>query len=98
MKNDMKNDAINTFIFDVVLVDPIADILKKLENNEFRDCDILWLENKMRNFLDFAAKTLGLQVPVIMPSEDIGVVMNDCKKQRFIKSFKALLDYFKSFQ
>lgn len=94
--NYIINGAIDTFIIETVLIAPISDILNKLDNNEFRDCDVKWLENKMRGFLDFAAQTLKVQVPVVSLSEEFGI-MNEYTKQRFTEGFKTLLDYFKSF-
>lgn len=92
----MNSEAVDTFIIEVTLIDPIQDIVTKLENNEFRDCDIKWLETKMVKFLDFAAQTLKLKAPVVALSEDFGT-MNEYTKTRFLEGFKTLLNYFKSF-
>ena len=93
----MKNEAINTFIIETVLIDPINDIIFKLKNKEFRDCDIRWLIDKLHKYAAFAAETLGIKFPFISISHD-GVELNDYTTERFIKAFTTLLNYFKSLQ
>lgn len=92
----MKNEAINTFIIEAVLIEPISDIIFKLNNKEFRDCDIRWLNDKLGKFTAFAAETLGIKFPFKSISHD-GVKLNDYTTARFIEAFTTLLNYFKSF-
>lgn len=86
-------DTKNNFIFEISIIRPIATIIAGLENNEFRDCDIKWLSNKLNNFTSFAFKTLNKKIE--LPELDTEV-MNDFTKTRFIKYFKILLGYFES--
>ena len=99
MKNldeTLKNEAINRFIIEAVLIDPINDIIFKLENKEFRDCDIRWLNDKLYKFTAVAAETMGIKFPEIeLISHDS--ILNDYTTARFIKAFTTLLNYFKSF-
>jgi hypothetical protein len=92
----MKNEAINTFIIETVLIDPINDIIFKLENKEFRDCDIRWLNNKLHKYTAFVAETMGIKFPEFALISNDGV-LNDYKTARFIEAFTTLLNYFKSF-
>ena len=92
----MKNEAINTFIIETVLIEPISDIIFKLENKEFRDCDIRWLNDKLYKFTTVAAETLGIKFPEIELISHDGV-LNDYTTIRFIEAFTTLLNYFKSF-
>ena len=92
----MKNEAINRFIFEAVLIDPINDIILKLKNKEFRDCDIKWLNGKLYKFTAVAAETLGVKFPEIQLISNDGV-LNDYTTTRFIEAFTTLLNYFKSF-
>jgi len=92
----MKNEAINTFIIETALIDPINDIIFKLKNKEFRDCDIRWLVDELYKYTAFAAKTLGVKFPFKSINHD-GVKLNDYTTARFIKAFTLLLNYFKSF-
>ena len=92
----MKNEAINTFIIEAVLIDPISDIIFKLENKEFRDCDIRWLNDKLYKYTAVAAETLRIEFPGIELISNDGV-LNDYTTARFIKAFTTLLNYFKSF-
>ncbi len=91
----MKNEAINTFIIETALIDPIDDIIFKLENKEFRDCDIRWLIDKLYKYTAFAAETRGIEFPFKSISHD-GVKLNDYTIARFIEAFTTLLNYFKS--
>ena len=99
MKNlveTLKNEAINRFIIEAVLIDPISDIIFKLENKEFRDCDIRWLNDKLYKFTAVAAETMGIKFPEIELISHDGI-LNDYTTARFIKAFTTLLNYFKSF-
>ena len=92
----MKNEAINTFIIEALLIDPISDIIFKLENKEFRDRDIRWLNNKLYKYTAVAAETMGIKFPEIELISNDGV-LNDYTTARFIEAFATLLNYFKSF-
>lgn len=96
MNTTVENEAINTFIIEAVLIDPINDIIFKLENKEFRNCDIRWLNDKLYKYTAFAAKTLGIKFPEIELISHDGV-LNDYTTARFIEAFTTLLNYFKSF-
>lgn len=89
----MKNAVIESFIYEVVLIDPIKDIVNKLENNEFRDCDIKWLNDKLNKFTSFALETLDKTFEL---GEIGSTVMNDTIKSRFLNCFNTLLKYYKS--
>jgi len=93
----MKNEALNTFVIEAVLIDPIDDIIFKLKNKEFRDCDIKWLNDKLYKYTAFAAKTLRIDFPEIELISNDGV-LNDYTIARFIEAFTTLLNYFKNFQ
>lgn len=91
------NTAIDQFIIEVSLIDPINKILNQLKNGEFRDCDILWLDKKLEGFVEFAAKTLNIngampQIESIKPA-----YMNSYAIEYYSKYFNHLLNYFKTF-
>lgn len=91
------NEQINQFIIEASLISPIEKIIDQLNNGEFRDCDIKWLDSKLEGFIEFAGKTLGINC--IMPQSEsvkpahanIGYSFNYYKKY-----FTQLLDYFKT--
>jgi len=93
------NENINQFIINTVLINPIEDIILKLNNNEFRDCDIKWLDLKFEKFIKFAGETLG--VTGFVNSDCFGAnsfkYLTDYSKAIYIKRFQTLLDYFKTF-
>lgn len=86
--------SVDNFIFETALIAPITDIIAKLNDGQFRDCDIAWLNNKLKKYTDFALQTMGKEIEV---GEAVGGVMNEYNKKRFISYFTTLLDYFKSF-
>lgn len=86
--------AVDNFIFETVLIAPITDIIAKLNDGQFRDCDIAWLNNKLKKYTDFAIQTMGKEIVV---GCEVGGVMNDHNRNRFISYFTTILNYFKSF-
>jgi hypothetical protein len=92
------NPAIDQFIIEATLIDPISKIINQLNNCEFRDCDIKWLDAKLEKFTKFACETLGIKG--MMPSNidsNKYVLLNDYVKNQYINRFSTLLGYFKSF-
>lgn len=92
----LENSVVDNFIIDTVLVSPIEKISSQLNNNEFRDCDIKWLDTKMKNFIVFAGETLNVKAPVMAEGEAFEL-FNEYVKEYYTKRFTTLLDYFKSF-
>ena len=91
----MSKDLIDNFIIDTMLIDPIRDIITKLENNNFRDCDITWLNNKLDTFTNIALETMGkrINIPTLKYT-----VLNDYVQSTFLRYFNVLLDYFKKYK
>lgn len=88
----------NELIFEITLINPIESILIKLQNKEFRDCDIKWLNSKLENFTKIAINTF--EEKIILPSQtpmETLTVLNDFNYNLYIKYFDTLLSYFKSF-
>ena len=92
-----ENEAINQFIIEMTLINPVKDIIKKLKNNEFRDCDINLLNKKLRDFTMFSCKTLNINVSLNnLENKMDGVVMNSYVSNMYISRFETLLKYFES--
>lgn len=91
----MKNE-IDSFTIEVTLIVPIQGILNKLESGNFRDCDIVWLDEKLEKYTSFACETFGMKftAPSSVMSER-SMVLNDYMKNRYIQYFTTLRDYFK---
>ena len=89
------DNAVHQLIIDVQLIDPLSKIISKLQNGEFRDCDIKWLDNKLADFTQFAGKTLGLTL--IKPEPTQHTILNTYITTQYINRFQTLLDYFKTF-
>lgn len=90
------NPAIDNFIIEVTLIDPIQDIINKLNSGSFRDCDIKWLNGKLEKFTEIACETLGLKIDKQPDTVNLPH-FNDYVKQRFLYYFNTLLNYFKAF-
>lgn len=92
------NAAIDQFIIDVTLIEPVTKIICQLENRKFRDCDIKWLDSKLENFTKLACQTLDLNI--LVPSQ-IGAqpypTLNDYNRDKYLRHFNTLLNYFKGF-
>lgn len=91
-----RNAVIDNFIIDTVLVQPVKDIIVKLEQGGFRDCDIVWLDKKLADFTSFAANTLGIKVEIEI-SNATPKILNEYSKNRYKNYFKKLLNYFETF-
>jgi hypothetical protein len=96
MKATANNPVLDQFIIETVLINPVKDIVSKLENKEFRDCDIKWLNDKLYKFTNFAAETLDKKFGRSYLVNSDGL-LNEYKTNEFIKAFTTLLNYFKSF-
>jgi len=96
MDTTVNNPAIQQFIIETALINPVKDIVFKLEKKEFRDCDVKWLNDKLYNFTNFAAETLGKKFYRIDLVSNDGL-LNEYKTNEFLKAFRTLLNYFKSF-
>ena len=91
----MQAKPLDKFVINAIIVEPITKIIKSLENKEYRDCDIEWLNKKLFNYTEFAAETLGIN----FNNEQIvdnNSLMNDHCYDRFLQAFRTLLEYFKS--
>ena len=96
-KYNGENDTINQFIIEMTLINPVSDIVKKLKNNEFRDCDIAYLDRKLMAYTSFACKTLNINISI----NDLGgkrdeIIMNDFISRLYISRFEMLLKYFEN--
>ena len=91
----MQTKPLDQFVINAIIIEPISKIIKSLENKEYRDCDVKWLNKKLFNYTEFAAKTLGIN----FNNEQIvdnNSSMNDHCYDRFLQAFKILIGYFKS--
>ncbi|WP_027380807.1 hypothetical protein [Chryseobacterium daeguense] len=89
-------EALNNFIIDATLIDPIRKIVKQLEAGSYRDCDIKWLDEKLQQYTLLACETLGIKIEHNLKTKS-HTVLNDYNKSRYLKYFNTLLNYFKSF-
>ena len=90
------NTAIDQFIIEITLIDPVTKILKQLENGEFRDCDIKWLDSKLESFVEFTAKTLGINGVMSQRESVKPACMNGYAFEYYSKYFTTILSYFKT--
>ena len=91
----MQTKPLDQFVINAIIIEPISKIIKSLENKEYRDCDVKWLNKKLFHYTEFAAETLGIN----FNNEQIvdnNSSMNDHCYDRFLQAFKTLIGYFKS--
>jgi hypothetical protein len=86
-------NAINSFVFETLLISPIEDIIKKLETREFRDCDIVWLNDKLASYTKLACETLGENIAL---PDLINMQLNDYGYNKYLNYFRILLNYFEN--
>lgn len=94
----------NEFIYEMAIINPITEIILKLERGEFRDCDMKWLNDNLDKYANIAIcsiKSMGKSKVRIGDIKHNGGlvregVLNDHNKERYLKAFKILLEYFKS--
>jgi hypothetical protein len=78
---------------ELLLVQPIEKIIAGLENREYGNGDIDYIEKKLGDFMDIAAKSLNVTGRV---SHESFTVMNECARAKYIEYFSTLLMLFKS--
>lgn len=87
--------CIDDLIYDLILIEPLKKIISSLEKGGYRDCDIKWLNEKLEKYTNFTMETLNKNIKVgKLVSDD--AVMNTRVKNRFLKCFKTILNYFES--
>ena len=86
-----------SFYITIMLISPVEKILNQLNNKEFRDCDIRWLEDKLDLYCKIALKTFNcyLEIENLRFDENYGI-MNSYTRERYIKHFSTILNYFKT--
>lgn len=87
-------EVLEQLIIEVSLIEPLSKIIQRLRNNDFRDCDVKWLDKKLKDFTELAFKTLYIEV--VLPDDIDGKILNDFTLQQYIDRFSVLLRYFKS--
>lgn len=97
-KVQISNDSvINDFILQITLIDPVTDIINKLSNGDFRDCDIKWLDKKLDNYMIFASNTLNIKG--LLPQRESvkpNFINTEYAIQYYSKYFSQLLSFFNS--
>lgn len=87
------NIALNNFIYDELILSPLTDIVTNLENKEYSDCDVDWLNKELNKYVGFALEVLSKKINL---GTAIGGIMNDYNRNRFLKYFKTLLRFFEN--
>ena len=89
------NETQQKAFLQLTLIDPVSNIISKLENNEFRNIDIRYLEEQLVKYMNLAAKTFNLNF--LLKKNYDSEFFNDYFRNEFLKYFKELLKYFKTF-
>jgi hypothetical protein len=94
----MNQELINDFIIDVLLINPVKDIVDKLQKSEFRDLDIKWLDAKLEHFTVLAAKSLFIEIPETRLHHEHLTMMNGYTTTKYFNYFNTLLSYFYTYK
>lgn len=97
----MTDEQANTFFsffIKIKVLDPIQTILHKLENCEYRDVDVKWLNHQMIKFSNLAMDIMGHKEHLIKTDEIvINGVINSYNYKRFRDNFIILKDFFERY-
>lgn len=91
-------DVYNQLLIEISLIDPVKKILDELKAGGFRDCDVKWLDEKLKHYMELSMKTLNISESLLMMNEDKKpALMNTYAVEYYTKYFTGLLTYFKTF-
>jgi hypothetical protein len=79
-------------MIELLLIQPIEKIIAGLEAKEYGNSDIDYIEKKLGDFMDIAAKALNVTGRV---SHESFTVMNEYACARYIEYFSKLLIFFR---
>lgn len=92
----MEEDVKYNFVIDVLLIDPVKDIVKKLEQREFRDIDIEYLNERLEKFTKIVCELMEFNTKGILFEDKKGYVLNSYAIDRYTKYFNTLLKFFEN--
>ena len=84
----------DNFMISVLIIDPIEKIINGLENHEYGDKDIPFLESKLATYTNMASESLGL--PKGLGNGVIDEYPKYIHSRNYKKYFNILLNYYKS--
>jgi hypothetical protein len=79
-------------MIELLLIQPIEKIIAGLENREYGNGDIDYIEKKLGDFMDIAAKALNVTGRV---SHESFIVLNEYARAKYIEYFSKLLVFFR---
>lgn len=89
------NEVLQNFMIETMLINPVQNIVHKLTENKFRDCDIKWLNEQLKKYSALALEILGK--PFVGFTDLEFDVLNLYVKNKFLEYFNNLLNFFKTF-
>lgn len=95
---EKKEHLIDDLLFHITVIKPLNDIVEGLESETFKDCDIDWLIEQRLKFTNLAVKAIGEDIPQDFKVDKVEGVMNEYNKTMFLKHFRILRDFFKTYE
>jgi hypothetical protein len=86
-----REDLKQRVMIELLLIHPIEKIIAGLESREYGNGDIDYIEKKLGDFMDIAAKALNVTGRV---SHESFTVMNEYARAKYIEYFSKLLMFF----
>jgi hypothetical protein len=90
------NDKVDQFIIDTLVINPIQEIINKLIKEDFRDCDIKWLDERLEEFTIIAGETIYIKIHNDLKNQGF-TLFNKYVYDFYLTKFNILLEYFKTF-
>ena len=92
--NTAQKTELNSFLYEVQIIDPLAKIIENLKNGFYKDSDVSYLNTKLDAFCELALKILGKN---IVFKADFENTLNNHNRSRYLKYFNILLSFFKQY-
>jgi hypothetical protein len=86
-----REDLKQRVMIELLLIQPIEKIIAGLEAREYGNNDIDYIEKKLGDFMDIAAKALNVTGRV---SHESFTVLNEYARAKYIEYFSKLLMFF----
>ena len=93
-----KGKLIDDLLFHIQVINPLQNIVKGLENNEFRAIDFDWLDTKRMEFVNLAVKACNLNIPPDFKVDKTTGEMNEFTTKIYLNHFQKLLEFFKTYE
>mgnify|MGYP003344020036 CR=1 FL=1 len=90
----MTNLLIDKTMLKILITDKIEEIIKNLENNNYGDKSISFLEKELEGFCALALKIMNVKLHI---KRSKITILNDHNKNQYLSYFNKLLNFYNNF-